>query len=184
MDQAKEKFTAYAQAELAGIEQSLKEWFLTRRFRLERALSIKQTLDENNFTGLAINNEHLMQKDAVMWRDIVVGRPAVEPTLSHDAMTRKIETYTHMFDSATDGDHACRPSGMTFMRCLDSHRVAAEKECAAEFEKFDVCRADIIKQQREAIDSRLTQQDVEDKRAKSLFERRQVLLDTLSSVAK
>ena len=56
MDQAKEKFTAYAQAELAGIEQSLKEWFLTRRFRLERALSIKQTLDENNFTGLAINN--------------------------------------------------------------------------------------------------------------------------------
>ena len=184
MEQAKEKFTAYAQAELAGIEQSLKEWFLTRRFRLERALAIKKELDENNFTGLSINNENLTQKDAVMWRDLVIGRPAVEPTLSADAMTRKVETYTSMFDGATDGDHPCRPSGMTFLRCLDSHRVAAEKECAKEFEKFDACRADIIKQQREAIDSRLVQQDVEDKRAKSLFERRQVLLDTLAGAAK
>ena len=179
-----EKFTAYAQAELAGIEESLKEWFLTRRFRLERALAIKQQLDANNFTGLSLNNANLSPKDAVMWRDLVVGKPGVEAQLSHDAQTRKIETYTDMFDRSTDGDHPCRGSGMTFLRCLDEHRVEAEKSCASEFEKFDACRAEIIGQQRNALESKLTQQDVEDKRAKSLFERRQVLLDTMKAGSK
>lgn len=176
---AADKFAAYAAAELSGIEQSLKEWFLTRRFRLERALAIKKQLDENNFTGLSINNSNLSQKDAVMWRDLVIGRPALEASLSFDAQTRKVETYTSMFDGATDGDHPCRPSGMTFLRCLDTNR--GEKECDSEFLKFDACRAQILKQQKDAIDSKLVQQDVEDKRAKSLFERRQVLLDTLAS---
>ena len=173
-----EKFAAYASAELAGIEQSLKEWFLTRRFRLERALAIKKKLDDNNFTGLSMNNANLNLKDAVMWKDLVVGRPALEPSLSTDAQTRKVETYTSMFDAATDGDHICRPSGMTFLRCLDTHRDG--KECDKDFEAFDACRAQILQQQRDALESKLVQQDVEDKRAKSLFERRQVLLDTLN----
>jgi hypothetical protein len=180
-EQTKEKFTAYAQAELAGIESALKEWFLTRRFRLERALAMKKELDENNFTGLSINNPDLAHKDAVMWRDLVIGKPSIESQLSVDAQTRKVETYTSMFDKATDGDHPCRPSGMTFLRCLDDHRVEADKNCLSEFEKFDACRAGIIAQQRNAIDSKLVEQDIEDKRAKSLFERRQVLIDTLNS---
>ena len=179
--ETKEKFTAYAQAELAGIEQSLKEWFLTRRFRLERALAIKKELDENNFTGLSINNSNLSSKDAIMWRDLVIGRPSVEAQLSVDAQTRKVETYMDMFDRATDSEHPCRPSGMTFLRCLDEHRSEAGKTCTADFDKFDACRAGIIAQQKSAIDSKLVQQDVEDKRAKSLFERRQVLLDTMKS---
>ena len=179
--QTKEKFAAYAQAELAGIDSALKEWFLTRRFRLERALGIKKELDENNFTGLSMNNSGLSQKDAVMWRDLVIGKPGVEGQLSNDAQTRKIETYQSIFDGATDGDHPCRSSGMTFLRCLDSHRSESEKNCVSEFSQFDACRADIITQQRNAIDTKLVQQDVEDKRAKSLFERRQVLIDTLKT---
>ena len=179
-----DKFAAYASAELAGIEQSLKEWFLTRRFRFERALALKKQLDDNNFTGLSMNNSNLSHKDAVMWRDLVAGKPAVESSLSPDAQTRKIETYTNMFDGATDGDHPCRPSGMTFLRCLDESIGDKTRECDKDFEKFDACRAEIIKQQRDAVDAKIIKQDVEDKRAKSLFERRQVLLDTLSSLEK
>jgi hypothetical protein len=83
-----------------------------------------------------------------------------------------------MFDKATDADHPCRPAGMTFLRCLDSHR-SEEKECGSDFVSFDACRASILKTQRDTIDSKMLQQDIEDKRAKALFERRQVLLDTL-----
>ena len=178
------KFAAYASAELAGIEQSLKEWFLTRRFRMERAMAIKKELDENNFTGLSINNANVPPKEAAMWRDLVIGKPAVEATLSHDAQTRKVEIYVDLFDRATDGDHPCRPTGMTFLRCLDGSRVTAEKDCANQFAAFDACRADIIKAQCNSVDNKLVQQDVEDKRAKGLFERRQVLLDTLAQVQK
>lgn len=175
------KFSAYASAELAGIESALKEWFLTRRFRLERALAIKKELDENNFTGLSLNNANVPPREAAMWRDLVIGKPHVEPVLSADAQTRKVELYTTMFDQATDGDHACRPSGMGFLRCLGDHRVNAEKECANQFTQFDACRASVLTEQRSAVDSRLIAQDVEDKRAKSLFERRQVLLETLAA---
>ena len=180
---AKQKFTAYASAELAGIEQSLKEWFVTRRFRLERALAIKKDLDVHNFTGLSINNPNLPPKEASMWRDLVIGKPGVEAALSADAQTRKVETYTDMFDRATDGDHPCRAPGMTFLRCLDSHRLEADKECNQQYSAFDACRAGLLSLQRETVDAKLVQQDVEDKRAKSLFERRQVLLDTLASTA-
>ena len=177
---AREKFAAYAKAELAGIETALKEWFITRRFRLERALAIKQKLDENNFTGLSMTNiASLPPREASMWRDLVIGKPSVESSLSEDAKTRKIELYMDMFDKATDAENPCRPSGMTFLRCLEK----STGECAESFTAFDACRADLLKQQRDAIDSRLVQQDVEDKRAKSLFERRQVLLDTLSAVS-
>jgi hypothetical protein len=183
MESTQQKFTAYAQAELAGIEQSLKEWFLTRRFRLERAFAIKKQLDENNFTGLSINNPNLAPKEAAMWRDLVIGRPGVESLLSPDAQTRKVQTYMSMFDNATDSEHVCRPSGMTFLRCLDTHRTESAKTCTSEFEKFDSCRASVIAQQKAAVDNKLIQQDVEDKRAKSLFERRQVLLDTMGKTA-
>jgi len=177
---AREKFAAYAKAELAGIETALKEWFITRRFRLERALAIKQKLDENNFTGLSMTNiASLPPREASMWRDLVIGKPSVESSLSEDTKTRKIELYMDMFDKATDAENPCRPSGMTFLRCLEK----STGECAESFTAFDACRADLLKQQRDAIDSRLVQQDVEDKRAKSLFERRQVLLDTLSAVS-
>jgi hypothetical protein len=176
---AREKFAAYAKAELEGIETALKQWFITRRFRLERALAIKSKLDEHNFTGLSMTNiASLPPREAAMWRDLVTGQPHVESSLSQDAKTRKVELYREMFDKATDAENVCRPSGMTFLRCLET-----SAECAEQFTAFDACRADLIKQQRDAIDSRLVQQDVEDKRAKSLFDRRQVLLDTLSAVA-
>ena len=178
---AREKFAAYAKAELAGIETALKEWFITRRFRLERALAIKSKFDEHNFTGMSMTNiASLPPREAAMWRDLVIGQPHVESTLSQDAKTRKIELYMDMFDKATDADNACRPSGMTFLRCLEK---GAAGECTESFTAFDACRAGLLKQQRDAIDSRLVQQDVEDKRAKSLFERRQVLIDTLSAVS-
>ena len=177
---AREKFAAYAKAELAGIETALKEWFITRRFRLERALAIKSKLDENNFTGLGMTNiSSLPPREASMWRDLVTGQPHVEASLSQDAKIRKIELYKDMFDKATDAENVCRPSGMTFLRCLEQQ----SGDCAESFLAFDACRADLIKQQKDAIDSRLVQQDVEDKRAKSLFDRRQVLLDTLSAVS-
>ena len=172
------KFTAYASAELAGIEAALKEWFLTRRFRMERALAIKKELDENNFSGLSLNNPDIPPREASMWRDLVIGRPAVEAGLSADAASRKIEMYTNMFDQATDGDHPCRAPGMTFLACIDNNRT---DPCSTAFTQFDACRASILTAQKSAIDARLVQQDVEDKRAKALFERRQVLIDTLAA---
>lgn len=178
-----EKFTAYASAELAGIDAALKDWFISRRFRMERALGIKKTLDENNFSGLSLANPDLPPREAAMWRDLVVGHPVVEGALSKDAQTRKVELYTDMFDKATDAEHVCRPAGMTFLRCLDSFKTTAEKECAAQFSGFDQCRGEIISAQKESINSRLVAQDVEDKRAKNLFERRQVLIETMQSVA-
>ena len=160
----------------------MKEWFITRRFRLERALAIKKQLDDHNFTGISLNND-LPPREAAMWRDLVIGRPIVESKLlSTDAQTRKVELYTEMFDKATDGDHQCRPSGKAFLRCLDTYKGEA-KECDASFTLFDSCRAEIIKQQCDSVDSRLVQQDVEDKRAKSLFDRRQMLLDTLKAAS-
>jgi hypothetical protein len=179
-----EKFTAYATAELEGIESALKEWFMARRFRMERALGLKKVLDENNFTGLSLNNADVPPRELAMWKDIVVGQPVIEAQLSKDAQARKAELYSSMFDKATDADHPCRPSGMTYLRCLDTHRVDAGKECLGEFTAFDACRASILTAQKAAIDSRLVQQDVEDKRAKSLFERRQVLLETMKNVNK
>jgi hypothetical protein len=181
-ESGREKFTAYAKAELAGIESSLKEWFITRRFRMERALAIKKELDENNFTGLSMQNiANIPPQEASMWRDLVIGKPSIESTLSVDAKTRKIELYTEMFDKATDADNKCRPSGMTFLRCLDDHRDGSG--CDDQFALFDACRADLLKQQRDVIDSKLAQQDVEDKRAKSLFERRHILLDAMNKTA-
>lgn len=177
-----EKFTAYASAELEGINAALKDWFITRRFRMERALAIKKTLDENNFTGLALANPDIPPREAAMWRDIVIGHPVIESSLSRDAQTRKAELYTQMFDNATDAEHICRPSGMTFLRCLSEHKSEAEKACASQFTAFDQCRGEIITAQKDSINSRLVVQDVEDKRAKSLFERRQVLIETMKNV--
>ncbi len=176
------KFTAYASAELEGIDAALKDWFLVRRFRMERALALKKTLDENNFSGLSLTNENVPIRDGAMWRDLVAGKPIVESSLSRDAQSRKAELYMSMFDRATDADHVCRVSGMTFLRCLDSFKSTAEKECVAQFAAFDQCRTGLIEAQRDSVNARLVAQDVEDKRAKSLFERRQVLVDTLKSV--
>jgi len=174
---AKEKFTAYARAEISGIENSLKEWFITRRFKMERALAIKKELDDNNFNGLSMANiGNIPPKEASMWRDLVIGKPVIESSLSSDAQTRKAELYIDMFDKATDADNKCRPSGMTFLRCLPSG------SCDESFAAFDACRSELLKQQGDFVNSKMTQQDVEDKRAKSLFDRRQVLLESLNAV--
>ncbi|KAF4722391.1 hypothetical protein FOZ63_008260, partial [Perkinsus olseni] len=102
-----EKYQAYVTSELNGIERDLKEWFLTRRFRMERALAIKKELDDNNFTGLSNNApEDIPVREKVMWSDIVAGRPSLGgEELSVDAKQRKADTYTRMFDNATDNDH-------------------------------------------------------------------------------
>ncbi|KAF4729732.1 hypothetical protein FOZ62_011421, partial [Perkinsus olseni] len=183
-----EKYQAYVTSELNGIERDLKEWFLTRRFRMERALAIKKELDDNNFTGLSNNApEDIPVPEKVMWSDIVAGRPSLGgEELSVDAKQRKADTYTRMFDNATDNDHKCRPAGMTFFRCLSSNFAShtVDKECDAEFKAFDQCRQSIVKEQADATSSALLAQDIADRRARALFERRMVLLDSLKAVQK
>ncbi|CAD7945258.1 unnamed protein product [Amoebophrya sp. A25] len=47
----KDHYDAYTKMELSGLECELKDWFLSRRLEMERALSIKKALDGANFTG-------------------------------------------------------------------------------------------------------------------------------------
>mmetsp|Transcript_25133 Transcript_25133/g.20670 ORF Transcript_25133/g.20670 Transcript_25133/m.20670 type:complete len:91 (-) Transcript_25133:66-338(-) len=84
---------------------------------------------------------------------------------------------------ATDNDHKCRPTGMTFFRCLSTNFAspAVDSECDGEFKAFDQCRQDIVKEQADATNNALLAQDIADRRARALFERRMVLLDSLKA---
>ena len=170
----------YTRAEVAGLETALEDWFCERKFRMDRAIAIKGILEKNNFSGLSQTSPDINAKDAILWKDLVSGRPNIDPELSIDAKLRKADTYAEMFDNATDSEHPCRGSGMTFLRCLQDNSKAVGSLCDESFKPFDQCRSDLLKTQRSVLEASLYKQDAEDRRAKALFDRRQKLLDMLA----
>ena len=184
MTKASEKFHEYTTKEVAFIETELKDWFLTRRFSMERNMAVKKTLDENNFTGLSIANADVPAAEKIMWSDLVQGKPELEETLSTNAKGMKAEMYTKMFKDATDLDHVCRIPGSTYLRCLSSYSSDTAKsrhgKCLPDFNNFDACRKGVLQQQAGALESSLVKQDIADRRARALFDRRSILLDTLA----
>eukprot|EP00439_Symbiodinium_sp_Y106_P042436 s2208_g5.t1 len=92
--------------------------------------------------------------------------------------------YSKMFKDSTDLDHPCRVAGSTYTRCLQESfkedSSARKMKCLPSFDAFDACRKGILKQQTQAVENALIKQDIADRRAKALFERRQILLDSLN----
>merc|ERR1712187_1067754 len=163
----------------------LKDWFLQRRFGMERNMAIKKALDGNNFTGLSIANADAPAEKKVAWNDLVQGRPELEDSLSVNAKAMKADMYTKIFKDATDLDHPCRISGSTYLRCVSENfkdpARARQMKCAPDFNTFDACRKGVLQQQAQALEQALLKQDIADRRAKALFERRSILLDTQAS---
>merc|ERR1712014_415652 len=158
--------------------------FLQRRFAMERNMAIKKALDENNFTGLSMANADVPDAQKVLWNDLVQGKPELEDSLSTNAKAMKADMYTKTFKDATDLDHPCRAAGATYLRCVSENFKEKSKtrqmKCMADFSAFDACRKGILQQQAQALENALVKQDIADRRAKSLFERRAILLDTLT----
>merc|ERR1712232_1105920 len=98
----------YTKKEIGFIESELKDWFLTRRFGMERNIALKKALDEKNFTGLAMANPDVPDAQKVLWSDLVQGKPELEDSLSNNAKAMKADMYTKTFKAATDLDHPCR----------------------------------------------------------------------------
>merc|ERR1712232_1023370 len=170
--------------EIAFVEVELKDWFLTRRFSMERNMAIKKALDENNFTGLSMANAAVPDAQKVMWNDLVQGKPDLDDSLSANAKAMKADMYTKMFKDATDLDHSCRIAGSTYLRCLSENfkdsSQARTMKCTPTFNTFDACRKGVLEQQASALANAMTKQDIADRRAKALFERRAILLDTMN----
>ncbi len=161
------------QAEVRAIESELENWFIARRFRMERATAIRALLNKHNFAGLS--GSAGTSKEALLWREIVAGKPHLDAEMSADAKLRKADAYAEIFDGATDNEHPCRPAGASFFRCLqESAKTGAL--CDQAFTAFDACRLQTKTKQSEIIAAALRQQDAQDLRAKSLFERRAKLL--------
>ncbi len=160
-------------AEISSIESALEDWFIDRKFRMERSAHIHSILQQNGFRGLS--STHGSTKEQIMWNDIVNGKPHIDSTLSADAQLRKADTYTEIFDGATDNDHPCRGSGMTFFRCL-SNNTSANSSCDSQWSDFSKCRDSLKSEQQKILHQRLKDQAESDMRAKALFERRQSLL--------
>eukprot|EP00746_Dinoflagellata_sp_MGD_P165301 gnl/MRDRNA2_/MRDRNA2_94492_c0_seq1.p1 gnl/MRDRNA2_/MRDRNA2_94492_c0~~gnl/MRDRNA2_/MRDRNA2_94492_c0_seq1.p1 ORF type:complete len:185 (-),score=43.53 gnl/MRDRNA2_/MRDRNA2_94492_c0_seq1:177-731(-) len=178
------RYEEYTKKEITYIESELKDWFLSRRFAMERNLALKSTLDKNNFTGLAMANPDVPTAQKALWNDLVQGKPELEDSLSTNAKEMKADMYLKMFRDSTDLDNPCRIPGSAYLRCLqgsfsESSATRANK-CASAFSIFDACRKSLLQQQTAATESALIKQDIADRRAKALFERRSILLDTLS----
>jgi len=179
-----QRYEQYSKLDLAGIEAELKNWFIQRRFAAERNLAIKKTLDANNFTGLSMNNPNVTPEMRAIWGDLTQGKPEVEESLSKNARIMKSELYLKTFQNATDLDHPCRTSGVAYLRCLGDNALSQENvrdsKCNALFPAFDQCRKEIIERQKTNLERSLTNQDIADRRAKALFERRSIILDTIA----
>ena len=147
-------------------------------------MAIKQALDESHFSGLSMANSSVPDAQKVLWSDLVQGKPELEDTLSTNAKQMKSEMYSSMFKDSTDLDHACFVSGSTYLRCLqDNYKELSQgrrMKCLPTFTAFDACRKDMQAKQAGSVETSLVRQDIADKRAKALFERRSVLLDTLT----
>merc|ERR1712048_642904 len=113
--------------------------------------------------------------------DLVQGKPELEDTLSTNAKAMKVDMYMKTFKDATDLDHPCRIPGSTYLRCVqDNFKEKAKNrqmKCLPLFSTFDACRKGILQQQATALENSLIKQDIADRRAKALFERRSILLD-------
>eukprot|EP00922_Rhytidocystis_sp_ex-Travisia-forbesii_P050830 GHVS01075510.1.p1 GENE.GHVS01075510.1~~GHVS01075510.1.p1 ORF type:complete len:200 (+),score=37.97 GHVS01075510.1:64-663(+) len=168
-------------AELEAIQVELKDWFLSRRIKLERAISIKKALDESNFTGLSINNDNTDDAQRVMWQELVNGKPDLDDKLGQDAREMKGDMYMKMFKSSTTREHICRVPGVAYLRCLSDNTKLTQADrspiCSSAFRALDACRTSCLRQQATATQNSMARQDLEDARAKSMFERRNVLLD-------
>eukprot|EP00931_Biecheleriopsis_adriatica_P045785 TRINITY_DN2622_c0_g1_i5.p1 TRINITY_DN2622_c0_g1~~TRINITY_DN2622_c0_g1_i5.p1 ORF type:complete len:201 (-),score=62.15 TRINITY_DN2622_c0_g1_i5:46-600(-) len=179
------RYEEYSKKEITFIENELKDWFLQRRFSMERNMALKKALDENNFTGLSMVNTSTPDAQKVMWSDLVQGKPELDDSLSSNAKQMKAEMYTKMFKDSTDLEHPCRIPGGGYLRCLQENfkekSSARQMKCLPTFETFDACRKGIMQQQAQALENSLIKQDIADRRAKALFERRSILLDTQSS---
>ncbi|CAE8682339.1 unnamed protein product [Polarella glacialis] len=175
----------YSKKEIQFVETELKDWFLQRRFSMERSMALKKTFDDNNFTGLSMSNFSLPDAQKVMWSDIVQGKPEVEDALSNNAKLMKADMYSKMFKDATDLDHTCRIPGSTYLRCVQDNfkekSSMRQMKCLPTFDTFDACRKGVMQQQAQALENSLVKQDIADRRAKALFERRSILLDTQSN---
>ncbi|CAJ1351163.1 unnamed protein product [Effrenium voratum] len=178
------RYEEYSQKEIHFIENELKDWFLQRRFAMERNMALKKTLDQNNFTGLSMANQSVPDAQKVMWSDLVQGKPELEDTLSSNAKQMKADMYSKMFKESTDLDHPCRVAGSTYTRCLQENFKEKSStrmmKCLPSFETFDACRKGVMQQQAQSLENALVKQDIADRRAKALFDRRSILLDTQS----
>ncbi|CAD7937057.1 unnamed protein product [Amoebophrya sp. A120] len=184
MGKNQDQYDAYTKLELDGLSGELKDWFLSRRIEMERGLSIKKALDEKNFTGLSLNNSALPPTQRVIWGDLVFGKPVLESGLSQSAKVMKAEMYLKTFRDATDMDHLCRIPGSAYLRCLRDTAVsgeASDSKCTDAFAAFDTCRKGLIARQDEALQKSIMKQDIADHRAKAIFERRSILLDTVTA---
>merc|ERR1719456_756151 len=94
---ATDRYETYSKKEVAFIEAELKDWFLQRRFAMERNMAIKKALDEANFTGLSMANADVPDAQKVMWSDLVQGKPELDDSLSPNARAMKSYMYTKMF---------------------------------------------------------------------------------------
>ncbi|CAK0855897.1 unnamed protein product [Prorocentrum cordatum] len=138
---------------------------------MERNVAIKKALDDNNFTGLSINNPSVPDEKKLMWSDLVQGKPELEDSLSSNARQMKAEMYTSMFKDSTDLDHPCRIPGSVYLRCVQDNVKANQKnreaKCTPLFGAFDACRKGVLSQQAGAVQAALAKQDIADRRAKA-----------------
>merc|ERR1712176_607527 len=125
--------------------------FLQRRFAMERNMAIKKALDENNFMGLSMANADVPDAQKVLWNDLVQGKPELDDALSTNAKAMKADMYAKTFNDATDLDHPCRVSGVTYLRCLSENFKEKSKtrqmKCMTDFSDFDACRKGMLQQQ-------------------------------------
>mmetsp|Transcript_76916 Transcript_76916/g.213096 ORF Transcript_76916/g.213096 Transcript_76916/m.213096 type:complete len:190 (-) Transcript_76916:101-670(-) len=177
---AAERYAVYSRREVAGIEAELKDWFLQRRFAMERGVAMKKALDGSNFTGLSIASPAVPEAQRALWADLVQGKPELEDSLSANARQMKADMYLKTFRDATDYDHPCRVPGSEYLQCVQSGfkdaSAGRQAKCAGLFGTFDACRKTVLQQQAQALETSLVKQDIADRRAKALFERRSILL--------
>eukprot|EP00450_Noctiluca_scintillans_P014197 CAMPEP_0194483272 /NCGR_PEP_ID=MMETSP0253-20130528/4951_1 /TAXON_ID=2966 /ORGANISM="Noctiluca scintillans" /LENGTH=205 /DNA_ID=CAMNT_0039322925 /DNA_START=52 /DNA_END=667 /DNA_ORIENTATION=- len=174
------RYEEYYQRETQFVESELKDWFLQRRFALERNTAMKKLFDENNFTGISLANANVPDSQRVLWSDLTQGKPELEDTLSTNAKQMKADMYTKIFKDSTDLDHPCRVVGSTYLRCLqDNFKDGKQKRqtvCLPSWKDFDACRKGVIQSQAKALEAALVKQDIADRRAKALFDRRRFSL--------
>lgn len=181
----KDDYSTFARMEIASIDSELKDWFLSRRVSLERNLVLKKELDAKNFSGLSKTAHGLPAAEKTLWKDLTSGKPSLDPELSKNARVMKADMYLSMFRQSTDLEHVCRLPGSSFLRCLKENSAASGKsgstsECEKGFQIFDQCRKGVQIAEKEGLERAVMKQDIQDQRAKAMFERRNVLLDTLA----
>merc|ERR1711948_150721 len=120
-----------------------------------------------------------------LWSDLVQGKPELEDSLSTNAKQMKADMYVKTFKDATDLDHPCRIPGSSYLQCVQSNFKDMAKnrqmKCMSMFVTFDACRKGMLQQQAQALENSMVKQDIADRRAKALFERRSILLDAKTS---